>query len=650
MAVAADASWRGIARQTLQDIKPFPGRFGMTWRVALLCALVAGVAMLYKIPESAIGCYLIIYLMRPDGAENVGQALGIIVLASVVVLGLSPVIQATADNPMMRIFVIAGVSFALLFLGSISQLGENASIVALVIAFILTLVDLVPAGEIVTRGLLYAWQMACVPMMMMIVFSLVLGTGPHTLLRRTIAERLRIAAEALEATPAEAARLVDGPLSEGAAEPDKQALLAGLFHTVPATTQAWLSGASRTTYRLLLAISALPATVPAETRADLAARCRGAADIIAAGGRPPAPVVAEAPVEDAASAGPAPVDPAATDPLVAIRTALDGLSGATGGSDEKPVPAPFFRSDAFTNPDHQRFALKTTAAAIICYLVYRMSDWSGIHTAMVTCYVAALGSTGETVHKLALRITGCLIGAAIGFFCILFVIPHLESVGGLMVMVFCAILVAAWVSTGNERVSYGGVQIGLAFLLTILDGFAPSTSLDSARDRIIGILLGNTVMWVIFTQIWPKSAIKDVRERLSGALAGLSRLAALDPAARRRATGEAALVAADVGHAREVMALLPFEPRSNQPSPARVIRARRVIAEIRALLPALMFAPAANPQAAAALTEAAGAMAGPSAEPAPAPPGEQAAVAGDVSGSGDDLAGRARRLARMAAR
>lgn len=59
---------------------------------------------------------------------------------------------------------------------------------------------------------------------------------------------------------------------------------------------------------------------------------------------------------------------------------------------------------------------------------------------MVTCYVASLGTIGETTHKLMLRICGCLLGAAMGVAAIVFVIPHLTSVGGLMALVFIAAL------------------------------------------------------------------------------------------------------------------------------------------------------------------------------------------------------------------
>ncbi|MFG1317005.1 FUSC family protein [Xanthobacter autotrophicus] len=577
MAHAADSPWRGIARQAWLDLLPFPGRFAMAWRVSLLCALVAAVAMVYKVPEAAIGCYLVIFLARPNGAECVGQAIGLIILASVVVLAMAPLIQATADDPLLRICVIALTSFTFVFLGAASQLGEIGSIIALVIAFILTLVDSLPLGEIATRGLLYAWQMAVMPMALMIVFNLVLGTSPHRLLRQTVVERLEAAATALVLPPAETARRLEAPLAEGIDAAGQQVMLARLFHTAPTATVTWLSGAARTSYQLLLAVAALPAGLAQEARAALSEHCRAAAAAIRAGGRPPAPA--------------APAGPVGNEALRTVQASLDGLTRPNGGTDAVAPKPPFLAADAFSNPDYQRYALKTTAAAVICYLTYSLIAWQGIHTAMITCYVAALGTTGETVHKLALRISGCLVGAAIGLFSILFVIPHLGSVGGLMVLVFFGVLPGAWVSAGNERISYAGVQVGLAFLLTILNGFAPSLDMASARDRVVGILLGNLVVYLIFTGIWPKSAVADVRDRMARVLAALSRLAALEPAARAAALDDAARVETEVEKAHEQLRLLPFEPASQRPAPAGIARLHALITETRALLPPLMFCP-----------------------------------------------------------
>ncbi|MFG1419220.1 FUSC family protein [Xanthobacter sp. V0B-10] len=630
MEQAAESPWRDLARQAWRDLQPFPGRFGLTWRVALLCAIVAGIAMVFKVPEAAIGCYLVIFLARPSGAECVGQGLGLIVLVSVVVLLMAPLIQATADFPLLRIAIIALTSFAFVYLGAASQLGETGSIIALVIGFILTLVDQLPVGEIATRGLLYAWQMAVMPMVAMIVFNMVLGSSPHRLLRESVARRLSIAAAALEG-PAGRARL-EGELGSGLADGDQQVMLARLFHTTPAAAVTWLAGAATASYRLLLAVAALPAELSAEARVALAARCRAAAATIAAGRRPKAE-------DDGATAADA------TSAEGMARAVLDGFARPNGGTDAVARKPPFLAPDAFTNPDYQRYALKTTAAAISCYIIYSLIDWQGIHTAMITCYVAALGTTGETVHKLALRISGCLVGAALGFGAILFVIPHLTSVGGLMALVFAGILVGAWVSTGNERISYAGVQVGLAFLLTILNGFAPSLDMDSGRDRVVGILLGNVVVYVIFTGIWPKSAMVDVRERLALALAALSRLAAMAPAARIEATADAAEVAVEMEKVEDQLMLLPFEPASQRPSPASVARMRGLVEEIRAMLPALVFSRAPEEELSRRLARVAEQVA----PRAGASRGGETIEAGDVGLVTGSLAPRVGRIERLVA-
>ena len=169
---------------------------------------------------------------------------------------------------------------------------------------------------------------------------------------------------------------------------------------------------------------------------------------------------------------------------------------------------PLLANDAFSNPDYVRFALKTTLAAFACYFFYTSVDWFGIHTAMVTCYFVALGSVGETIHKLTLRIVGCLIGATLGMATILFVMPYMTDIGHLALVVGAVCFFAGWIALGSDRISYMGWQIALAFCLCTLDSFGPSDDLVAGRDRIIGIVIGNLVMSVVFSTLWPSGVAK----------------------------------------------------------------------------------------------------------------------------------------------
>src|SRR4029077_16935232 len=73
-------------------------------------------------------------------------------------------------------------------------------------------------------------------------------------------------------------------------------------------------------------------------------------------------------------------------------------------------PRQLFVPDALSNPTHWQFAVKTTLAIMIVYSVYTMLDWPGLLTSIVTVFFVALGSVGETVHKLVLRLSGAIIG------------------------------------------------------------------------------------------------------------------------------------------------------------------------------------------------------------------------------------------------
>jgi len=168
-----------------------------------------------------------------------------------------------------------------------------------------------------------------------------------------------------------------------------------------------------------------------------------------------------------------------------------------------------------------RFALKATLAVMAAYIIYSGLDWSGIRTAVVTCFFVALGTIGETMHKLTLRLSGAVLGGLIGGLCIVYVMPGMTDIGHLALLVALVSAVGAWVATSSELLAYAGIQMAFAFYIGVLQGFGPTDDLTVLRDRVIGIVLGNVLMSIVFATVWPVSAAAGARSALADAVAAL---------------------------------------------------------------------------------------------------------------------------------
>jgi multidrug resistance protein MdtO len=319
---------------------------------------------------------------------------------------------------------------------------------------------------------LWLWVVLLVPVAITVLVNLLFGQSMEQLTQRTVRKVL---------TQMEAA-LAAGDARRHLAR--WRELLAPLLGKQPAL---------RRLMDALVILETVPETV--ETRARLARRVAACLD-----GAPP---------DDARAV-----------------TAFDAALLAFQREVTQPVPAAtpsqahkrqLFVPDAFTNSAHWQFALKTTLAVMIVYCIYTMLDWPGLRTSIVTCFFVALGSLGETVHKLLLRISGALIGGTVAGLCIVFVLPHMTDIGQLSLLIAIVAAGAAWVATSSELLSYAGLQIAFAFFLGILQDYAPASDLTVLRDRIVGILLGNIVMTVVFTVLWPESALSGLRAALSQA-------------------------------------------------------------------------------------------------------------------------------------
>jgi multidrug resistance protein MdtO len=208
------------------------------------------------------------------------------------------------------------------------------------------------------------------------------------------------------------------------------------------------------------------------------------------------------------------------------------LSGHGSLGDYRPLPpaekAPetrLFHPDAFSNPEHVRFAIRGGLSAAACYLAYNLVAWPGISTSVTTCFLTALTTVGASRQKQLLRFAGAVAGGLIlGFGAQIFILPGIESISGFLVLFMAVTIPAAWISTSGPRLSYFGAQIALAFNLINLQEFKFQTSLAVARDRVVGVLLGLLAMWLIFDQLWEASAAVEMRRTFVSSLRLMAQL------------------------------------------------------------------------------------------------------------------------------
>jgi multidrug resistance protein MdtO len=248
--------------------------------------------------------------------------------------------------------------------------------------------------------------------------------------------------------------------------------------------------------------------------------------------------------------------------VVAISNALGRLHDELARRREASDPpdadpsSNLFVADAWTNPEHVRFALKTTIAVMAAYVIYTLLDWADIRTAVITIFFVALGSLGETVHKLTLRLSGALIGGLAAGLCIVYLFPHLTDIGQLALVIAAASAACAWVATSSELLSYAGMQMAMAFFLGALQSYGPATEVTVLRDRMVGILLGNLLISISFSVLWPTSAFDRARSAMARALRTLGDLTrdVMSPATDARLTAIQALA-----DARRFVSIAVFE-------------------------------------------------------------------------------------------
>jgi multidrug resistance protein MdtO len=557
---------------------PRPGRFELATRLAVICALTVLVVEIYQTPDAALTVYVVFFLNRGDRAVSLILNFVLLGLITVIIGFVLLVAMVVINDPMWRVISMTAISIAILFLASASKLRPLGGTIALIVGYALDLLGTTPLsiGEVATRSLLYAWLFVGIPAGISMIVNLLLAPPPRRLAEQGIAHGLELSAAMLEAPDENVRPQFREHLREGMAEIQKLLGLADREKTSTPEDIAALRRAADSTTLLMSAIDLMDREPKAQLTvplADYLARTLRQMSSILRGGGYPIRIGWDPPEMERA------LTLLEADVLSDIKEAIIHFAEAPfsehGIKEAKKEGGGFFVADAFTNPDYIRYALKTTAAAMFCYFLYSLLDWPGIHTCFITVYIVSLGTAAESVEKLTLRILGCLVGSAAGYGTMIFLIPYLTSITALMVVVFAGALAAGYVSAGSERISYAGFQMAFAFFLCVIQGSSPAFDLSTARDRVIGILVGNVVAYLVFINVWPVSVGKRIDPAIAALLRRLAALMTADKSARPALASQAQAQLAEI---ETDIDLAAYEPSTVRPN-ARWLAVRRKAAD-----------------------------------------------------------------------
>jgi len=176
-----------------------------------------------------------------------------------------------------------------------------------------------------------------------------------------------------------------------------------------------------------------------------------------------------------------------------------------------------------THADSLQFGIKFSLGALLCALIVQSLGWPGLNTAIPTCLVAAQTSLGADYRLSILRLSGAALGGLCAYFYVLVFQSQFETIAGFALATAPVWALAAWISSGSERIAYLGRQVGFSFAMFVLHDFGPATDLYLPRDRVLGILLGFIVMGVIDYALWPRRSIVLARHHSVAALHTLAK-------------------------------------------------------------------------------------------------------------------------------
>lgn len=501
----------------IDELRPSDSRINLVIRALLSSAIAIVISQTLQVPWLALSLIAVFFITQSNIV--ITRAIGILFfVSSTLAIGAAIlVLKFTYDYPMLRILLSSALFFLSVFLMRVTKVGVLFFLMALVVIYTQSFVDLTPQAEVVIRLVLWVWVAINYAILLtLIVNTLLLPAEPLKQLKG----RMNAVLDETRAMLASGGETRDlSAISQHATELHKLLRFSVMRSDRCRANEPGYLALITLVLQLNILAYQLPPAFGAAARQlaqEIDAACRALQTAISHD---------SALRFSVAIAGSD--DPQVPAPLNEMAGLLQVYANRSDYADAlqaaPPQKVPFFTPDALTNPVYIQFSLKTLLTVLVAYVFYTAVDWSGIHTIMLSCLIVAQPSLGATQRRARLRLGGAAIGSLLALISVVWIMPHLDNLVGLLLLTLPVIALSAWIAAGSEKISYAGVQILFTFSLALLESFGPVTELTEIRDRLIGIVLGVGFATFIHATLWPEYEGESLRQQVANVLRELSR-------------------------------------------------------------------------------------------------------------------------------
>lgn len=514
-----------------KEFAPFPGRLQAVIRILLCIAIVITVSMTLQIPFLTLSIIIVFFTAKENTVLTRLSGMILLIGATISLVLSLLLIKLTINDPMFRILGACFIAFGGVYFMRASKLGAMGFVVALVVFYSQSFVDLYDNPYPVVKSILWVWVAVAYPITITIIINFVLfPPHPSKLLETEMHQQLNEIYIRLEAYGHQkiAPQIKFGMLEQKIQTLHRHLTLAGNSDPFIIKNKArylMRITALNRLYAASIRLSQLPFDTLSPQQYRLIHQLRKSCSLIRLVIKSKKNFTSPYSFELDALGGSA-QDSTLKEMVYAIEVfaSADRLSQKDLPKiPQEEMAKPF--KDTALHQIYMQFAFKTVLSATLCYVLYNSLQWPGIHTAVLTCFILAQPSLGAIVHKGITRIIGCALGSIVSLVCTVFITPHLEHITGLLLLTLPIVAIGTWVAVGSERTNYIGVQFVFAYVLALLSQFGPVTDLTEIRDRMLGIFIGVSVYLTISVFLWPEREAENLRHALAKLLNSISNLA-----------------------------------------------------------------------------------------------------------------------------